>query len=98
MAQKCRFVADIGPGDGPTVLVPGTAERNVFLPPACTSKSTFNQDRLGTSIGNSWGKTFLSAGSHKALFEHPSHREHGGSMTTEGSLVEGAEEMYASTS
>jgi hypothetical protein len=35
----------------------------------------------------------LVPGSHKAVFEHPGHLEHGGGMTTDGALVEAGEEM-----
>ncbi len=39
------------------------------------------------------GCQVLVPGSHKAVFEHPGHREHGGGMITDGALVEAAEEM-----
>jgi hypothetical protein len=45
------------------------------------------------SIATFSGCQVLVPGSHKAVFEHPGHLEHGGGMTTDGALVEAGEEM-----
>lgn len=41
-------------------------------------------------IGPGDGATVLVPGSHKSMIKHPEQQQ----MVTEGSLVEGAEEMY----
>jgi ectoine hydroxylase-related dioxygenase (phytanoyl-CoA dioxygenase family) len=70
-------LTDIGPGDGATVLVPGSKRMPLFHSLAVL-QTLLSYQHCESCVG------------HKSMIKHPAQQQ----MVTEGSLVEGAEEMY----